>query len=71
MRKFIIWLSIFLGILIGSSLLSGAGIMFDNWYKFPKNFSCFIIMLIVYYFFVSLGLKITKKTPPSNTPPSA
>ena len=54
-------LSIFIGILVGSCLLSGAGIMFESWYKFPANFSRFVIMLIIYYFFAQLGVYIYKK----------
>lgn len=52
---------VFFSILIGSSLLSGANVMFEGFYKFPEELSRFIIMLIVFLYLVGVSLKITSK----------
>lgn len=52
---------VFIGILIGSSLLSGANIMFESFYKLPENLSKFMVMLIVFLYLVGLLLKITSR----------
>ena len=45
---------VFIGVLIGSSLLSGANIMFESFYKLPENLSRFMVMLIVFLYLVGL-----------------
>lgn len=52
---------VFFSILFGSSLLSGANVIFDGFYKFSEGVSRFTIMLIVYLFLVNLSLKIMLK----------
>lgn len=48
-------------IFVGTALLSGAGVMFDHFYKFPKNAACFILMLIVFIFLIQTSLKLTSR----------
>lgn len=55
------YILLFFSILIGASLLSGAGVMFDDWYKFPKEISSFVVMIIVFLFLVKLSIRITTK----------
>ncbi|AUX93126.1 hypothetical protein C2E15_08545 [Mixta gaviniae] len=45
---------IFVGILFASSLLSGAGVMFNSWYSLPRDFSNFFVMI-----FCMLGVIVT------------
>ncbi|RQM36466.1 hypothetical protein EB241_20215 [Erwinia psidii] len=42
-------ISVFLGILIASSLLSGAKVIFLNWYAFPEALSKFFVMLLCFF----------------------
>ena len=44
-KKIIRYISIFVGILISFSLLSGANVMFERWYAAPKGMSEFLIMI--------------------------
>lgn len=54
-------LCVLFSILIGASLLSGANVMFDEWYKLPEKLSVFILMLITFVSLVQLSLKITAR----------
>lgn len=47
-EKLIYCLAIFFWVLLASSLLSGAKVMFTNWYVFPEEISRFSIMMICY-----------------------
>lgn len=52
---------VFISILFGSSLLSGANVMFEGFYKLPEDISKFLVMLIVFLYLVDLSLKATSK----------
>lgn len=45
-HKLIKCISIFLGILISASLLSGANVMFESWFAAPEIISKVLIMLL-------------------------
>ena len=67
MQRTIQLLSIFLGIFISSTLISGAGVEFPDWYKAPESISrpliviiCFVGVTRFFLFILNYIFKIKK-----------
>ncbi len=61
MKRYVSWISIFLSVIFGASLLSGAGIAFDNWIKFPVSISRPLVIILTLSALVKVALWLVRK----------
>ncbi|GLR09678.1 hypothetical protein [Mixta theicola] len=58
MKKFIIPMAVFVGILVGSTFLSGAGVGYNGWYSLPAPASNVVVSIATLYAFAKLSIFI-------------